>query len=223
MPTNRVRAVIWDWNGTLLDDVDQAWAAMNAVLAGLGLPELPDRDTYRAVFGFPIRDFYARLGVDVDSGGQFEAAARAYLSAYEATVVRARLQRGAREVLESLSLLGLEQVLISATPAPSLSRQLEPHGLGPLLRDVRGGSDDLAPSKAHVVSGWVASVEHQRADIVMVGDTDYDRDIAESLGLRFVGFDGGHQATAPDAEHPVIGDLGELVSLLGGSSGRPSR
>ena len=45
-----ITAVIWDWNGTLLDDVEQARAAMNLVLADLGLPTIVDRPAYRAVF-----------------------------------------------------------------------------------------------------------------------------------------------------------------------------
>lgn len=57
------RHLILDWNGALIDDLDAAVAGVNLVLAELDLPPI-DRYAYRRRFGFPIQDFYARLGVD---------------------------------------------------------------------------------------------------------------------------------------------------------------
>ena len=61
-PRNSIRALVWDWNGTLLDDVDAGLTTTNQVLTEFGLPGLDGRDAYRRSFGFPIRDFYSRLG-----------------------------------------------------------------------------------------------------------------------------------------------------------------
>ena len=63
------RHIIWDWNGTLLDDLDYCVGIMNAILRRRSLPEL-DRARYRAVFDFPVRDYYARLGFDATCGRQ---------------------------------------------------------------------------------------------------------------------------------------------------------
>ncbi len=57
--------IIWDWNGTLLDDVDAAVGALNRMLAARGVPPTT-RDYYRGHFGFPVRPFYAELGVDLE-------------------------------------------------------------------------------------------------------------------------------------------------------------
>ena len=46
--------IIWDWNGTLLDDVDAAVGALNRMLAKHRLPPVT-RTFYRANFGFPVR------------------------------------------------------------------------------------------------------------------------------------------------------------------------
>ena len=50
----RYRHLIWDWNGTLLDDVEYCVGVMNVILRRRGLPEL-DRQRYHAVFGAKSR------------------------------------------------------------------------------------------------------------------------------------------------------------------------
>ena len=56
--------ILWDWNGTLLDDVALCNDALNRLLARYGYPQRYDREGYRAVFGFPVQEYYARAGFD---------------------------------------------------------------------------------------------------------------------------------------------------------------
>ena len=56
--------ILWDWNGTLLDDVDLCVDALNRLLAGFGYPQRYDHERYRAIFGFPIEEYYVRAGFD---------------------------------------------------------------------------------------------------------------------------------------------------------------
>lgn len=121
-----VDVVCWDWNGTLLDDVDLALAAMNTVLWERQLATIPDRDVYRRVFGFPIRSFYARLG--------------------------------------------LEQVLISATPEAIPEQQLAPHALDAHFSQI----------------GHQHSPDHRRHPVV-----DHLRDVVDYLGPRGESSNGG--------------------------------
>ena len=52
----RPELILWDWNGTLLDDVELCVDALNRLLADFGYPQRYDRDRYRAIFGFPSRN-----------------------------------------------------------------------------------------------------------------------------------------------------------------------
>ena len=56
--------IFWDWNGTLLDDVALCVDALNRLLAGFGYPQRYDHERYRAIFGFPIEEYYVRAGFD---------------------------------------------------------------------------------------------------------------------------------------------------------------
>ena len=60
----RPELILWDWNGTLLDDVELCVDALNRLLAGFGYPQRYDHERYRAIFGFPIEEYYVRAGFD---------------------------------------------------------------------------------------------------------------------------------------------------------------
>lgn len=56
--------VVWDFNGTVLDDVEAGIRAVNDLLVARGLPCIADADAYRRVFRFPIKSYYEALGFD---------------------------------------------------------------------------------------------------------------------------------------------------------------
>ena len=62
---NKTPYIIWDWNGTLIDDVSAAVNALNRMLSIRGVAPVT-RDFYRAHFGFPVRPFYAVVGLDLE-------------------------------------------------------------------------------------------------------------------------------------------------------------
>lgn len=57
--------IIWDWNGTILNDVDHAVAMMNTLLVEHNLP-LIDREYYREIFDFPVLHYYQKLGFNFE-------------------------------------------------------------------------------------------------------------------------------------------------------------
>ena len=61
----RPELILWDWNGTLLDDVELCVDALNRLLEKHAYPQRYDRDQYRAIFGFPMEEYYVRAGCDV--------------------------------------------------------------------------------------------------------------------------------------------------------------
>ena len=53
--------IIWDWNGTLLNDVNRNCALMNRMLRRRGMPAIPSLTRYREIFRFPIREYYRNI------------------------------------------------------------------------------------------------------------------------------------------------------------------
>ena len=58
--------VIWDWNGTLLDDMDVCLGIMDRILARRGLAPIGSLDRYREIFTFPVKEYYVLSGLDLD-------------------------------------------------------------------------------------------------------------------------------------------------------------
>ena len=68
--------IFWDWNGTLLDDVDFTHGCLNWMLETHGYPQRYDLAEYREIFGFPIEEYYLRAGFDFARHPYPELAAR---------------------------------------------------------------------------------------------------------------------------------------------------
>ncbi|WP_166984229.1 HAD family hydrolase [Paramicrobacterium fandaimingii] len=205
----QIKTVCWDWNGTLLDDVEICRVTMNQVLREWGLDELTDRDAYRRRFTFPIRSFYAAVGI---ADHEFAPAAHRYLELLAPAVSNAPLRSEARATIAHIHERGMHQVLASATLADPLNRQMAPHALGESFDEILSIDDALNASKHEVIANWIHRTGAAPQSVVMVGDTNHDHEIAASLGTRFVHYAGGHQELTASAQR--IDTLDELLDLL---------
>jgi len=209
MDPTRISAVCWDWNGTLLDDAEICRQVMNAVLREHELDPLIDASAYRSVFRFPIRDFYREVGIGDE---RFVPAATAYLELLATRVGEARLHEDARTTLAVLRAHGMRQVLASATLPDALARQMAPYDLESAFERVLSIDDPYRASKHDVIARWLSGSGLAADEVLVIGDTNHDREIAHELGMPFVHFDGGHQAWSGETRR--IAALGELVDLL---------
>ncbi len=214
---DKVAAVVWDWNGTLLDDLTAAVRAINRVLAEFGLPRLGGVADYHRVFAFPIVDYYARLGFDTAPGGNFDHAAHRFIETYAAEAQGAPLHQGATEVLAGLHAAGVTQVIVSATEQSRLLAQVAPYGLDRWIDAAHGIEDIYARSKAHIAERWLVESGLDPATVLFVGDSEHDHEIATGLGARCVLYGGGHHAPAHLARlpAPLIDDLRTVPRLAG--------
>ena len=74
--------ILWDWNGTLLNDVDLCFSCINRLLVSHDLKPLDTLSQYREVFTFPIEDYYKRVGFDFDKIS-FSMLAHEYMEDYQ--------------------------------------------------------------------------------------------------------------------------------------------
>jgi phosphoglycolate phosphatase len=211
--------VVWDWNGTLFDDLHTCVDVANQLLGEFDLPLLSGVAEYHAKFRFPIVDYYADLGFDTTPTGNFSRAAQRYMELYGAASVRCGLHEGATDALMALHEAGVRQVVISASQQDNLRAQLAPFGLEAYLDGVHGIEDIYAASKEGLARRWLADENLSGAEVLFVGDSEHDFEIAEAVGARCVLFSGGHHARVhlESLGAPVIDDLRDVpavVSLL---------
>lgn len=185
--------VLFDWNGTLLDDLDHTVETANHFLSAQNIEPF-DRDSYRKHFNFPVKDCYEKLGYDFDILS-YEEMSHQFVDRFMAGVHQSNLFDFARPLLQKLKNADKKVFLLSATEQNCLDQLIEQFDLNSLFTGVYGINNRLAASK--VYRGHQLIEEHgvDPAQSVMVGDTLHDLEVAETLGMDAVLIDHGHHCT----------------------------
>lgn len=211
----RPELILWDWNGTLLDDVQLCVDALNRLLARYGYPQRYDRDQYRAIFGFPVQEYYARAGFDFYRHS-FDELAVSFMEDYIPASTHCPLMEGARDALDVFANAGLRQVILSASPVPTLEQQAAQRDVTRYFDRLLGLGDIYAKSKVDLGLRYLQESGFDPARAVMIGDSTHDFEVARALGVGCVLQSGGHQP--PEVLHetgaPVVPGLRGAVQLI---------
>lgn len=183
--------LIWDFNGTLLDDVQTGIDSVNTLLAERGIPTVQSVDKYREVFRFPIIEYYRALGFDFEKES-YEELAPKWVALYLEYVKKASLYGDVLRTLDCVRECGVKQTVLSATEQTMLHGQIRELGIEHYFEDVLGLDNIHAGSKLALARAWKES--HPDARALFVGDTDHDVQTAETLGADCVLVTRGHQA-----------------------------
>ena len=120
--------ILWDWNGTLLDDAAFGRDIINAMLLSRGLP-VKSREEHARLFDFPVIHYYERIGFDLKKE-PFEVLSQEFIDAYYSEVKSCGLQKGSREILSTLQSFGYRQLVLSASRQDYLEEQESQGGPG---------------------------------------------------------------------------------------------
>lgn len=190
--------VIWDFNGTLLDDIRCGIDSTDELLCRYGLPPIQTVDRYYSLFGFPIRDYYQRLGFDFTKIS-YEALAQEWVEIYLDKVKKAPIRTGVLPVINILKSYGVPQTVLSMTEVSMLRFQLELLGITDYFDEICGLTDIYASSKLALAADWRARHPHQRA--LFIGDTAHDAESAKVMKCDCVLLAGGHESEASLLTH----------------------
>ena len=210
--------LIWDWNGTILDDALVCKTIANTMLSERGIPTLPDMDAYRAVFGFPIKAYYEQMGYRFGPDDEpYESVADEFIIWYDRLYRTSVLRPGIVEFLDKLHGEGYRQVLLSATRYDQLIEQVAAFGdVGDRFEKKLGMTDHYAFSKAALAKAFIEGEGIPRERTLFIGDTDHDFEVSSAIGCPCVLLEGGHQSRARLLKMgvPVLRDLQELGDYL---------
>ena len=207
--------VIWDWNGTLLDDTRLCCEIAETMLAGRRLPPLGGVERYRAEFRFPVIDYYRSMGYAFETE-TYEDVSREFMRRYEESVAACPLHDGARETIGAIHRRGIRQILLSASGREKLFREVALFGLTDCFERVIGTPDNLSRGKADEVRAFFREDGLRPEDALMIGDTDHDWEIAAALGCRCLLLISGHQGEdrLRQLGAPLIASLPEALNYL---------
>ena len=204
---------VWDFNGTILDDVETGMISVNKMLADRGLPTLKSKEDYYAHFRFPIVEYYRSLGFDFDRE-PYEVLAPIWVEQYLINVKNAPLCKGVKETLDRFKEKGIKQVIISATQLDMLKGQLSELGILGYFDEVLGLDNIHAASKVELARTW--RERNAEKSLIFLGDTTHDWETAKAIGAECYLVAGGHQsrATLETTDAKIFTNLSEACVYL---------
>ena len=210
----QIQTVLWDWNGTLLDDRDFSLACLNGLLEEFGYPQRYDLAAYQEIFGFPIDAYYRRLGFDFEKEDYDTVLAPQWVSMYLEGEPACPTMEGSVETIRAIKAMGIPQILLSATKIEMLTAQLERLGLFHEFDEVIGLDNIHARSKQAQALEW--KCRHPDAKPLFIGDTEHDAQVADAVGGDCVLFAGGHQSERRLAAcgKPTVSRVADILKFL---------
>lgn len=201
------KTIMWDWNGTLLDDAETCMDTMNQMLSRREMPLL-NLELYKEVFGFPVIDYYQKIGFDF-SRESFENLSVEFIDAYNQALALANLVENAYEVLEFFKNTGKNNIIVSAMKHDMLLQSVKDNGLEGFFSEILGLDNIYAASKSHMALEYVRDNAIRVEDIVFIGDTEHDFEVAREIGCRCILVADGHQS-----EERLLATGAEVITSL---------
>ena len=164
----KIEQVLWDWNGTLLDDLEYSIQVRNNIFPAFHLPTLSGVEEYHRQFTFPVRLYYQRAGVTDEI---FDDVAHAWMAEYERRMDTIPLHGDAVETVERFRRAGLGQTVLSASEQTLLRRQLALYGLEGRFDAILGRGDIYAGSKEAIGREYLQGSGVPAEAAVMIGDS----------------------------------------------------
>ncbi|MFQ6612275.1 MAG: HAD family hydrolase [Fidelibacterota bacterium] len=207
--------IIWDWNGTLLNDRWLSVEAINLVLSRRDLPGLTER-RYLEIFTFPVIAYYRRLGFDFNKE-PFSVVGTEFITEYTKRMYAAELHSGTRRLIEELTASGITHSLLSAASQQMLETLMDYHQLRSSFQKVVGQDNHYAYGKEDAGKLWMAEMDYIKEEVLFIGDTLHDLEVAKALGTNCVLLSHGHTSYQRLAEtgEKVFNNYRELEEWFG--------
>jgi phosphoglycolate phosphatase len=210
---SKYRHVIWDWNGTLINDAWVCAEIVNTLLEKRNMP-LIDLDIYKQTYELPVINFFKRIGFDF-SENKFKELTEEFLAIYETRQFECSLQEGTAEALDFFTSQGLDQSILSAYQQHRLDKAVERFGIIDYFRNIVGRKDSLASGKEGLAKKLIEKLDCNNNSLLFIGDTTHDLEVAQSLGVDCILVSGGHYSNhrLRQSEAIVFESLTELLKI----------
>jgi phosphoglycolate phosphatase len=187
-----VQHIIWDWNGTLLDDTWLSITAINILLQRYGLPQI-NVENYRDMFMFPVVQYYEILGFDLTEQS-FSQLSAEFIEEYMARMFQTQLHSGSDRVLQIIDTSDCSQSLLSAAHQQMLDTLIQHHGIRQYFQKIIGLENHYAHSKLEAGQAWMDELQYRPHDVLLIGDTIHDYEVAQDIGSNCILIAHGHNS-----------------------------
>lgn len=209
-----VKTVIFDFNGTILDDLDLCFNILNKMLNMCNHPSIT-KERYLDIFTFPVIEYYKKAGFDF-SKESFDELAKIFMDLYQPNSLKCTLHKGIVELIKKYRNEGKKIVLLSASKRNLMIEQLESFGIINLFDEILGTGTINAVGKIEIAREYLNSNHIDNNTTIMIGDTLHDDEIAKVLGVQSFLIAKGHQSKERlmTSNAYVLNDINEIVNYI---------
>ena len=185
----KYKYILWDWNGTLLDDVKASLDAVNDMLEMYEKNKITLEDYYSYV-DTPIYKFYEKI-FDLNTV-PMSVIKPLFARFYNNRKDGINLAENAEKLLVCCKEKGVKQYILSASHIDDVSMYAKSLGVYDLFEEIEAAKDYEAGSKIDRAKMLFESEKIQKNECVMVGDTLHDLETAKALGIDCILYSKGH-------------------------------
>ncbi|MGB0418982.1 MAG: HAD family hydrolase [Opitutales bacterium] len=207
--------IVWDWNGTLLDDAWLCVEVLNQMLSQRGRAAIT-LEFYRQHFKFPVIDFYNQLDFEANSES-FASISREFIDHYQSRwLSECRLHPNTQQTLNSIQELGIQQSVLSAAEQTTLLEGLNHYKIEAYFHSIVGTNNIEATGKKEKGMELMRQLACQPEQILLIGDTLHDHEVAEAIGCDCALIMHGHNNVAQlqTANTRLVHDMHAVFTLL---------
>ena len=206
--------IIWDWNGTLLDDINISLNAINCILKKRNR-KLINYSFHEKKFCFPIKDYYKKLLLPTDDYN-FSLLCHEFTQEYNKNWKNTKLQEKAEFVLNKIKSKKISQSILSAQEITQLNKFIDYYKIKKYFIKIVGLNNNKAEGKVESGKKLISDLKILTNDILLIGDTNYDYSLAKELGVDCILFYSGHQSKniLLKTSTEIIDSLEDLLDFL---------
>lgn len=205
---------IFDWNGTLLDDLWLAVDVIDKMLIKRGLTGMT-KERYCEVFDFPVKDYYQNIGFDFEKES-FEIVGTEFIVEYDKRQYECNLQDSSKELLQVLLDKNFHLSVLSAREQSMLEQNLKYFGINHYFPVISGLKDHYANGKLESGLQLIENAHVAPEFTILIGDTLHDAEVAKEMGIDCILIASGHQAIhrLKTAEIEIFDSINQLYQFF---------
>ncbi len=184
--------IIWDWNGTLLNDIKLCVDIVSEMVRNHREEPL-SMEEYKAVFGFPISAYYQRIGIDFEKES-FEELTRKFIGNYNSNVRNCNLHDNVTDTLSHFQSKNMNQFILTAAHKKDVEELLLHYSINEYFTGIEGLDNHKAESKVHRGKALIDQHRIKKENTVLIGDTIHDYEVAQEIGVDCILISNGHQS-----------------------------
>ncbi|MFZ1292034.1 MAG: HAD hydrolase-like protein [Melioribacteraceae bacterium] len=214
MNIKKYKHIIWDWNGTILNDLNLCVDVGNNLFRKKNLPTI-SVEKYKSIFTIPVINYYIAAGFDFEKES-YEIVGKEWMEEYENRKYECSLHENLIETIEKFKSFGIEQSLLSAYKQDKLIEMTEKFNLTKYFSHIVGLDNIYAAGKLELGINLMKIIGNGHGETLMIGDTIHDFEVSQVIGADCTLIANGHQniETLEKTGAKIFNSLGELLKIF---------